>query len=201
MSLAPRHDPAGVVLRPTTVASDDGPGGFTRMGDRAMRSDPISFRSLSPRAARLAGRCGAGALLLLIGLVNTGCAGGGADVPPPPVGAGAAAEMDLTPWLDQAVPFACTGWLEEFYVHPFRERGVPYRGTYLTWAIHPAPPYIGAELDVRRCPPPAHLRRWKVVEVHGRLIERAGHLPLLVVEWIEPRPVPGQGPPLALDPR
>jgi hypothetical protein len=59
----------------------------------------------------------------------------------------------------------------------------------MTWSIAPAGQYEAAELDVRACPT-ADLQRFKShhVLVHGKLIPRENHCPLLVVERLDEAP-------------
>jgi hypothetical protein len=106
-----------------------------------------------------------------------GCAG--REAPLPPLGPKVLV-ADVQPLLVDAPSVEFTGLVEHFYVES-------RWGSYLTWALHPAGPHEGCELDVRACPTQAAALNNRIVTVRGRLILRGPrHLPLLVASVIEP---------------
>jgi len=120
---------------------------------------------------RVAGWQGGPVFLML---AMSGCGLGG-PLPPAPFGPGSAAAADLTPWLVTAIPVRYTGTLLYFNV-------ASQKGSYCTWALAPAGPYSGAELDVRHCPAAAARLLGLWVTVDGKLIDRGErHRPLMVV--------------------
>ena len=101
---------------------------------------------------------------------------------PSPLGPGAATETDLAPWLIDAPTVAFAGQLENFFV-------AGQTGAYVTWSLHPAGRWTGAEVDVRPCAADAERLRDQRVLIHGQLIERPyPHLPLIVARRITPAP-------------
>lgn len=107
-----------------------------------------------------------------------------------PWGAGAATETDLSLCMADASAVHYHGTLKDFLV--MSSKG----GGYLTWALTPAGPYVGCEVDVRACADDAEALREQHVLVFGRLLQRdKRHLPLLVADQIIPMPADEPAPP------
>ncbi len=106
----------------------------------------------------------------------------------PPLGPGSVTTADLSAFMPAAEGVKFEGTMQCLNI-PSRE------GSYNSWVLCPAGPYVGAELDVRQCPQDVDTLDAREVIVQGRLIERRyEHLPIIVVD----RVIPIKGPPAPL---